>query len=170
MSDLIGNLVSTLGVSPAQAEGTAGTVLGLIQQHAPAGALDSVVQKEPAAQGWIDRAAPALTNQGGGGLGGLGGLAGSLLGGGGLGGLGSLGGLVQGAAAIQVVTSQLEKLGIPSSVTAQAIPLVLSFVQSKLGTQSFSALTSKVPFLQELAQHQQSSSGGGLAGALGKLF
>lgn len=167
MSDLIGNLVSTLGVSPAQAEGTAGTVLGLIQQHAPAGALDSVVQKEPAAQGWIDRAAPALTNQGGGGLGGL---AGSLLGGGGLGGLGSLGGLVQGAAAIQVVTSQLEKLGIPSSVTAQAIPLVLSFVQSKLGNQSFSALTSKVPFLQELAQHQQSSSGGGLAGALGKLF
>lgn len=167
MSDLIGNLVSTLGVSPAQAEGTAGTVLGLIQQHAPAGALDTVVQKEPAAQGWIDRAAPALTSQGGGGLGGL---AGSLLGGGGLGGLGSLGGLVQGAAAIQVVTSQLEKLGIPSSVTAQAIPLVLSFVQSKLGNQSFSALTSKVPFLQELAQHQQSSSGGGLAGALGKLF
>ncbi len=166
MSDLIGNLVSTLGVSPAQAEGTAGTVLGLIQQHAPAGSLDSVMQKEPAAQGWMDRAAPALTNQSGG----LGGLAGSLLGGGGLGGLGSLGGLVQGAAAIQVVTTQLEKLGIPSSVTAQAIPIVLSFLQSKLGNQSFSALTSKVPFLQELAQHQQSPVGGGLAGALGKLF
>lgn len=161
MIDLIGNLVGTLGVDHHQAEGAAGTVLGLIKQNAPEGTLDGVVAKTPEAQGWMDKAAPALTG-GGGGLG-------SLLGGGGLGGLGSLGGLVQGAAALQTVTAALEKLGIPSGVAAQAIPIVLSFLQTKLGDKSFAALTSKVPFLQELSG-SQASAAGGLAGAFGKLF
>jgi len=164
MSDLIGTLTGTLGIGTDQAEGAAGTVLGLIKQNGPEGALDGVVAKTPEAEGWMEKAAPALGSGGGGGIAGL---AGSLFGGG-----GGLGGLVQGAAALQTVTSALEKLGIPSGLAVQAIPHVISFLKSKLGDQGFAALTGKIPFLNELAGsgNSESSGGGGLTGALGKLF
>lgn len=165
MSDLIGSLAGTLGIGTQQAEGAAGTVLGLIKQNGPEGALDGVVARTPEAEGWMAKAAPALASPGGGG-GGLAGLAGSLFGGGGGGGLG---GLVQGAAALQTVTAALEKLGIPSSVAVQAIPIVISFLKSKLGDQGFAALAGKIPFLKELAGND-SPGGGGLTGALGRLF
>lgn len=169
MSDLIGNLAGSLGIGADQAEGAAGTVLGLIKQNGPEGALDGVVAQTPEAEGWMEKAAPALASSGGGGGGGgLGGLAGSLFGGGG----GGLGSLVQGAAALQTVTSALEKLGIPSSVAVQAIPHVITFLKSKLGDHGFAALTSKIPFLNELAGSDEGGGGGlgGLGGALGKLF
>lgn len=164
MSDLIGSLAGTLGLETNQAEGAAGTVLGLIKQHGPDGALDNVVAKTPEAESWMQKAAPALESSSGGSFGGL---AGSLFGGGGGG--GGLGGLVQGAAALQTVTGALEKLGIPSSVAVQAIPHVITFLKSKLGDEGFTALTGKIPFLKELAGSDSNSSGG-LAGALSRFF
>jgi hypothetical protein len=169
MSDLIGGLVGSLGIGRDQAEGAAGAVLGLIKQNGPEGALDGVVEQTPAAEGWMQKAAPALAGSSGGG-GGFAGLAGSLLGGGG----GGLGGLLAGASALQTVSTALEKLGIPGSVAVQAIPHVISFLKSRLGDQGFAALAGQIPLLKELAgsdgQEGGGGGGGGLAGALGKLF
>lgn len=169
MSDLIGGLVGSLGIGRDQAEGAAGAVLGLIKQSGPEGALDGVVEQTPAAEGWMQKAAPALAGSSGGG-GGFAGLAGSLLGGGGGG--GGLGGLLAGASALQTVSAALEKLGIPGSVAVQAIPHVITFLKSRLGDQAFAALAGQIPLLKELAGSDgpDGGSGGGLAGALGKLF
>ena len=162
--DLIGQLASTLGVDTAKAESAAGAILGTVQQYAPAGALDGLMKSAPEASGWLAKAAPLLggASSSTSPLGALGGL----FGGGGGGALGGLGGLVQGAAAIQTVTSVVEKLGVPPELAAKAVPLVLAFVQSKLGDGGFQQLAAQVPFLKELGS--ASSEGGGLGG-LGDL-
>lgn len=172
MSDLINSLVGTLGIDAPKAESAAGAVLGLIQKNAPAGALDGLMKAAPDAAGWVQKAAPLLGDSGGGG-GGLGGLAGAAAGM--LGGGGGLGGMLQGAAALGAVSSVLGKLGIPADMAAKAIPLVMGFVQTKLGASGFDALVGQVPFLKQLSgggagAPAAAGAAGGIGGMIGGLF
>ena len=185
--DLIGQLAGTLGVDASKAEGAAGAILGMIKSQAPAGALDGLVQQAPQAAGWMEKAGPLLagvtgggpssSNSGGGDL--LGAAAGLLGGGGGAGALGALGGALggsvggamQGAAALSMVSGVLGKLGIPPELAAKAVPLVLSFVQSKLGDGGFASLLGQVPMLKDLAgAGGNAGAAGGLGGMLGGLL
>lgn len=166
--DLIGQLAGALGVDSGKAEGIAGSVLGVIAQRAPEGALSDLLSKAPEASGWIAKAGPLLgaaQGRGGDSLSDVLGTMGGLLGGSG----GGAGGILQGAAALQGVTGVLEKLGVSPELAAKAIPLVISFVQSKLGDDGFAALLQKVPFLEELAGAPGGNLGGlgGLLGGLG---
>lgn len=167
--DLIGQLAGAIGVDAGKAEGIAGSVLGVIGQHAPEGALSELLNKAPEAAGWIAKAGPLLKGaqgEGGGGVTDLLGSVGGLLGGMG----GGAGGILQGAVALQAVSGVLEKLGVSPELAAKAIPMIVSFVQSKLGDDGFAALLEKVPFLSELAATSGGSgSGGGLGGLLGGL-
>lgn len=170
--DLIGQLAGALNVDGNKAEGVAGTVLGLIQKQAPAGALDGLLAQAPEASGWMSKASSLLGAEGGGGGGDAGGLLGSL--GGMLGGAGGAAGLLQGAGALQAVTGALGKLGIPPELAARAVPIVLSFLQQKLGSGGLSQLAAKVPFLESLTQLSGpgggDAGGGGLGGLLGGLL
>lgn len=168
--DLIGQLAGVLGVDSGKAEGFAGSVLGTIKEYAPEGALTDLLAKAPEVSGWLAKAAPMLEGaktQGGG----MTDLLGGLLDGAG----GGAGGILQGAAAIQGLTSMLEKFGISPELSAKAIPLVLDFVQSKLGDEGFKALAEKVPFLEEIASAVGGAGApagglGGLLGGLGGMF
>lgn len=167
--DLIGMLSGALNVDHAKAEGAAGGVVGVLQQFAPEGALDTFFSRAPEAKGWVAKAAPLLQQvSGGGGGGGLLGSVGSLLGGGG-GGAGA-GGILQGSAAVQQVLKVIEGLGVPPELAAKAVPLVLQFVQEKLGSQEFRALTEKVPLLTQLGALGDPDGGGGGGGGLGGLL
>lgn len=164
--DLIRELIGALDVDRAQAEAAAGGALGVLQQHVPEGALDTLFAKAPEALRWIQQAAPGLTpeppGQGGGSLGAVG----ALLGG------GATGGILEGSAAIQRAIKVIEGLGVAPELAARVLPLVLRFVEEKLGKDDFQALTSQAPVLDRLGVlgGAKVGSGGGLGSLLGGLL
>lgn len=172
--DLIGSLVSQLGVDRGAAEGAAGGVLSAIREHAPGPDTDAVLAKVPEADGWIAKARSAVSGAGQGGVGGLGGALGALGGGGGgvgsdesAGGglgaaLGGMGGALGGAAGAAGLTSILGKLGIGGDKLGTLLPLVVQFLQARAGNDLVGKVLARVPFLDQ--------GGGGLGSALGGLL
>jgi hypothetical protein len=163
--DLIGQLTQQLGLKPDTAQAASGSVFQLLQQHAPAGAFQQLLDKAPEVSGWMSKAqgpagaAPAPAGSGG--LGGMLGAAAGMLGGAGGEAAGQLGAL----------TGMLGRFGLSPEMATKVLPLVLQFVQSKLGTQGTQQLASGMPLLQQFLQGGGAQEGGGgLGGMLGKLF
>src|SRR5690606_16327196 len=98
--------------------------------------------------------------------GGLLGSMGSLLGGGAAG----AGGILQGSEAVQRVLKVVEGLGVPPQLAVKAVPLVLQFVQEKLGGEGFRALSEQVPLFSQLGALGRDDGGGGGGGPLGGLL
>lgn len=182
--DLIGTLTSQLGIGKEQAEGAAGAIFGAIKSEAPAGDFQALSDKIPEAAGWMKSAA-ALAGGGAGGpdLGGMiGGALGGMLGGGGaaaaptaggllgsaLQALGGAGGSVGGLASLLPL---LQNLKLDQNIVSQLAPIVLSFIQQRMGAEAIGKLTQGSPLLGQLASMAGGGGGaGGLAGMVGKLF
>jgi hypothetical protein len=168
--DLIGTISSSLGVSPESAQGAVGSLLALVKQHAPADAFSAVETQAPETKQWMNSAAQPTVEGGGAG----GGLLGDLLGaaGGALGGLGGLGAQLGAAAGpLGSLISALSKHGLSGDALGTLVPLVLQFLQTKIGPDTLARLISAVPFLAHLAGGGAQPAGEpSLAGALGSLF
>lgn len=160
--DLIGTVTSSLGIDPRSAEGAVGSVLKLLKQNAPADAFGEVEAKVPEASQWMQKAA---SPEGGGG-GGLGDLLGSAAGalGGALG--GSLG---QAAGPLGGLVASLSKAGVGGDALGKLLPLVMQFLQSRVGAGVVEKLVAAVPALAPFL----GGAGGtnpSLGGMLGSLF
>jgi hypothetical protein len=180
--DLIGQLTQQLGVNPQQAQGLAGSVLGLVQgtvkEKLGDDAAGQVAQAVPEMKGWQQAAqAQAPSGEAGGGLmGALGGLmgGGSSPGGqGGLGGmLGSLGGAASHAGEVAALVSLAQRFNIDASKVTLIAPIVLNFLKSRLDPGLVSKILAVVPMLAGGSGGGGSGTpgGGGLGGVLGGLL
>ncbi|WP_224245044.1 DUF2780 domain-containing protein [Hyalangium gracile] len=176
--DLIGQLSQQLGVNPQQAQGLAGSVLGLIQgtvkEKLGADAAGQVAGAVPELQGWQQAAqaqAPAA-DAGGGLMGALGGLMGGGSSSGGLGGaLGALGGAVSQAGEVAALVSLAQRFNIDASKATLIAPIVLNFLKSRLDPGLVSKILAVVPMLAGASGGGSGTpGGGGLGGALGGLL
>lgn len=163
--DLIAILTSQLGIEAGKAQGLAGVVLGKIEEQvgqklggADAAALRTQV---PELDDWKAKAA-AL--DGGGGGGGLLGAAGSLLGGAG----GLLGGSGGGGLDIGGLLQLAGKAGLGRGAVEKLLPILVSFLKSRLDPALLSRVLSVVPGLDKLTGG--ATSGGGLGGLLGGIL
>jgi hypothetical protein len=154
--DIVNTVASTLNIDSGSAQGAIGGVLKLLKDKAPPEAFSAVEEQVPETSKWIVAAASTPGDGGG-----LGSLLGSALGGlgGSLGGLGELAGLA----------GTLSKFGLDAGAMGKLVPLVMQFLQSKVGAAVLAQLVAHVPALAKL--------GGGGAGAgesplggLGGLF
>ncbi len=125
MMELVQQLAAGAGVSSSQAEGGAGLLFGLVKDQLSAGDFARVADAVPGVEGLID-AAPET----GGGLGGLLGGVASALGGNELGNLASL-------------AAGFGKLDLDAGMVGKFIPIVLSYLQSKGGS-DLASLVQKV--------------------------
>jgi hypothetical protein len=194
--DLIATLSSQLGLDPEKAQGLAGAVLGQVEQRVGqklgGGEAASLRSALPELDTWKAKAA-ALGGAGDGGegsagvSGGLGGVFGAAAGalgggassaaGGGLGGLlgaaGSLlggvgGGSGSGAAGLDLASllQVASRAGLSPSTAQQLLPIVVSFLKSRLDPSTLAKVFSAVPGLDKLGGGSQ----GGLLGMLGGIM
>jgi hypothetical protein len=194
--DLIATLSSQLGLDPEKAQGLAGAVLGQVEQRvgqklgggdaaalrsalpeldtwkAKAAALAGVADGSEGNAGGsgglggvLGAAAGALAGSGrsaaGAGLGGLLGAAGSLLGGAG-------GGSGSGAAGLDLASllQVASRAGLSPTTAQQLVPIVVSFLKSRLDPGTLARVFSAVPGLEKLGGGRP----GGLIGMLGGIM
>jgi hypothetical protein len=173
--DLIASLTSQLGIEPEKAQGLAGAVLGTLEQQVgqQLGGSDAAALREklPELDAWKAKS-PVLEGGGGGGLlGALGGLGGGgdLLGaaGGLLGGAGGLLGGAGGGLDVGALIQLASKAGVSGGAAQKLLPIVVSFLKSRLDPALLAKVLSVVPGLEKLAG---GASGGGLGGLLGGIL
>lgn len=164
MDELLQQLVDQLGTHPGQTEVGAGALLNLIREHASAADFGQLLQAVPEASQWMGTAAAAQANAapgaGGGLLGEIGGLIGGLTGS-----SGGVGGLL----------SALAHSGLSADKLMQLVPMVLSLLQQRGGSDLVAKVAGSVPMLQEIlgggaAGAPGAQPGGGILGDLGKMF
>jgi Protein of unknown function VcgC/VcgE (DUF2780) len=156
--DLIGTVTSALGIDSSAAEGAVGSVFKLLKQNAPADAFGAVEEKVPEAAKWMG-AAPAPEG-GGGALGGLLGAAAGALG-------GSLG---QAAGPLGGLVASLSKSGVGGDALGKLVPLVLQFLQGRVGDGVVAKLVGSIPALAPFLGGSNQSGGASAASVLGSLF
>ena len=115
LRDLVGSLVSKLGVTPTQAEGGAGALLGLAKGKLKADDFAKVATAIPGTDKLIASAPVADAPKGGGALGAA---------------AGAVGGKAAGLAGLAPVFS---KLGLKSDMVAKYAPVVVDYAQKKGG-------------------------------------
>lgn len=151
MSDIISELAGQFGISPAQAESAAGSVLKFVQSQAAGGDFQQLLVAAPQIQNWIAKAGQATSSSGGGGL------------------LGQLGGLAAGlggqAGGIAGVLAALQKAGLKPEMIAQFAPALLQKLSSQIDPALVAKIVGAVPALKELG-----AGGGGALGGLGSLL
>jgi Protein of unknown function VcgC/VcgE (DUF2780) len=172
--DLVQTLSAKLGVSPEQAQGLAGGLLGVVNGavHHGAGA-DAASQLQaavPELKNWLQTAAahqnvPAAASSGD-----LLGMLGSMLGSGqGAGAAtGNLGTQLQGNGAAAAMTTMLAKYGVKPEQLASVAPILGQFLQHRMGSDGAQSVLGKV--LPMLTSPQAQGALGGIASALGGLF
>jgi hypothetical protein len=175
--DLVQTLSSQLGVTPDQAKGLAGGLLGVVNGAVHHGAgPDAATQLQaaiPELKTWMQTAA---AHQGvaapAGGSGDLLGMLGSMLGGAQGTGTGNLATQLQGNGAAAAMSGMLAKYGVKPEQLAAVAPVVGQFIQHRMGPNAQSVLGQVLPMLTGTGQGQPQAQGalGGLASVLGGLF
>jgi hypothetical protein len=173
--DLVQTLSAKLGVTPEQAQGLAGGLLGVVNGavHHGAGA-DAAGQLQaavPELKNWLQTAAthqnvPAAASSGD-----LLGMLGSMLGSGqGAAGAapGTLATQLQGNGAAAAMTTMLAKYGVKPEQLASVAPILGQFLQHRMGPDGAQSVLGKV--LPMLTSPQAQGALGGIASALGGLF
>jgi hypothetical protein len=183
--DFIGQLSQQLGVDSNQAQGLAGSLLGLVQgtlkEKLGPDAAEQLGKAVPEMQGWQQAAGAAAPQGAGGGLmGALGGMMGGGQGqsGGAAGMLGALGGALGGAAShageVAGVVALLGRFNLDASKASLVAPLLLSFLKSRLDPALVSRILSVMPLLANVGGGNTPGGGpqggGGLGGMLGGLL
>jgi len=171
--DLVGTLSSQLGMTPDQAKGLAGGLLGVLNGAVHHGAgPDAASQLQaaiPELKNWMQTAA---AHQGAaapaGGSGDLLGMLGSMLG---SQGAGNLATQLQGSGAATAMTTVLAKYGIKPEQMAAVAPVLGQFLQHRMGADGAQSILGQVlPMLTGAAQGQGSGGLGGIASMLGGLL
>jgi hypothetical protein len=171
MDEILGQLVDQLGTHPGQTEVGAGALLNVIREHASQGDFSELLKAVPEAAKWMGTASAAQAA--GPAPGGAGG------GGGGL--LGELGGLISGLSGSSGgaggLIAALSHSGLSAGTLMQLVPMLLSLLQQRGGSDLVAKVAGSVPMLQEVlgggggaTGADGTSSGGGLLGELGKMF
>jgi hypothetical protein len=172
--DLIGSLASAAGIDARSATAVAGAVLGLAKQQSGDDETAKLQEAIPELSGWEEtakavasEAAPAEEEEGGI-MSGLLSAAGS-----GLGNqlLGAVAG--EGAAEKAAAVSVLSKLGLQPAHAALVAPVVLSFLEQRLGGEWSDRIVAAAPILAGLkqpAKEEPESPLGGIASTIGSLF
>jgi hypothetical protein len=172
--DLIASLSSQLGLDPERAQGLAGAVLGKLEEQVRTqlGSGDAAALRSqlPELEGWKAK----VSSLGGGEGGGLLGAAGRLLGGGG-GLLGAAGGLLGGAGSghggagggldVASLLQLAAKAGLGGGAAEKLVPLVMSFLKSRLDPALLAKVLSVVPGLEKFT-----GGSGGLGGLFGGIL
>jgi hypothetical protein len=123
MKELIDQLTKSLGISGAQAEGGAAVLLKAAKDKLGAAEFDGQLGSVP---GLSDLLKKAPASGGGGGLGGL---------------LGGLAGAIGGnAALITTIVGGFGKLGLKPDDAKKFVPVILSFLRTKVGPDVVSRL------------------------------
>lgn len=170
--DLIAILSSQLGLDAEKAQGLAGAVLGKLEEHvgqklggADAAALRS---KLPELEEWKSKV-PALEGGGvaAGLLSGAAALGGGLFGGSGPLGAGGLSGGSSGGLDAAALVQLAVKAGLGVGAAEKLLPVVVSFLKTRLDPSLLAKVLSVVPGLEKLAG---GASGGGPLGGLGSIL
>jgi hypothetical protein len=171
--DLVQTLSSQLGVTPDQAKGLAGGLLGVVNGavHHGAGA-DAAGQLQaaiPELKNWMQTAAAhqGVTAPAGGGD--LLGMLGSMLGGAQGGSAGNLGAQLQGTGAATAMTNMMAKYGVKPEQLAAVAPVLGQFLQHRMGPDGQALIGKVLPMLTG-GQGQTQGGLGGIASMLGGLF
>ena len=168
--DLIQTLSSQLGVTPDQAKGLAGSLLGVVNGavHHGAGA-DAAGQLQnaiPELKNWMQTAAAhqgvTVPAAGGDLLGTLGSMLGNSQAG-----AGNLGAQLQGNGATAAMTTMLGKYGVKPEQLAAVAPVLGQFLQNRMGPEGQAVIGKVLPML---TSGQAQSAIGGIASMLGGLF
>jgi hypothetical protein len=171
--DLVQALSSQLGISPDQAKGLAGGLLGVVNgavhHGAGADAASQLQNAVPELQNWLQTAAahqgvapPAA------GSGDLLGMVGSLLGAAQRGGSGNLATVLQGSGAATAMAGVLAKYGVKPEQMAAVAPLLGQFLQHRMGADGMQSIIGQV--LPMLTGAQGSGALGGIASMIGGLL
>ena len=171
--DLVGTLSSQLGLTPDQAKGLAGGLLGVVNgavHHGTgpeaAGQLQAAI---PELKNWLQTAA---AHQGAaapaGGSGDLLGMLGSVLGGAQA---GNLAAQLKGSGATTAMANVLAKYGVKPEQMAAVAPVVGQFLQHRMGAEGAQSVLGQVlPMLTGASQGQAQGALGGIASMLSGLF
>jgi hypothetical protein len=170
--DLIQTLSSQLGVSPDQAKGLAGSLLGVVNgavhHGVGADAAGQIQNAIPELKTWMQTAAAhqGVTAPAGGGdlLGTLGSMLGSAQAG-----AGNLGAQLQGSGAGAAMTTMLAKYGVKPEQLAAVAPVLGQFLQHRMGPDGQAIIAKVLPMLSG-SQGQTQGALGGIASMLGGLF
>lgn len=169
--DLIQTLSSQLGVTPDQAKGLAGGLLGVVNgavHHGTgpdaAGQLQNAI---PELKNWMQTAAAhqGVTAPAGGGdlLSSLSSMLGTA-------GAGNLGAQLQGTGAATAMTNMLAKYGVKPEQLAAVAPVLGQFIQHRMGSDGAQAVLGKILPMLTGGQGQTQGGLGGIASMLGGLF
>ncbi len=171
--DLIGTLSSQLGMTPDQAKGLAGGLLGVVNGavHHGAGpdAAGQLQAAVPELKNWLQTAAAhqgAAAPSGSGGD--LLGMVGSMLAGAQG---GNLAAQLQGSGAATAMTTVLAKYGIKPEQMAAVAPVLGQFLQHRMGPDGMQSVVGQLlPMLTGASKGQPQGGLGGIASMLGGLF
>jgi hypothetical protein len=170
--DLVQTLSAKLGVTPEQAQGLAGGLLGVVNGAVHHGAgPDAAGQLQaaiPELKSWMQTAAAhqGVTAPAGGGdlLGTLGAMLGSGQGGAAAGGLATQ---LQGTGAATAMTNMMTKYGVKPEQLAAVAPMLGQFLQHRMGPDGQAVIGKVLPML---TSGQGQGALGGIASMLGGLF
>jgi len=165
--DLIGALAGQLGIDDTQAEAVAGAVLGSVKTDAPEEETEAIDEAIPELEEWEATAKEALATDSvpAAGEDGLSSLVGSGLG-------NDLLGAVAGAETAEkaAAVALLDKLGLEPAHAALAAPVLLQFLEDRVGEEAVDTLLAAAPLLAGLQQAAGDGEGAGLGTGLGGLF
>ncbi len=166
MDEILQQLVNQLGTHPGQTEVGAGALLNLIREHASAADFGQLLQAVPEASQWMGTAAAAQASA-----------VPGATGGGGL--LGEIGGLIEGmtgsSGGVGGLLAALAHSGLSADKLMQLVPVLLSLLQQRGGSDLLQRVAGSVPALQEILSGGAAGPGGaqpsgGILGDLGKMF
>ncbi len=153
MADFIGDIAAKAGIDTSMAQKGVGALLSTLQQHVPADLYSKVSGAIPNAGNLLSTFQSAPASAKGTGLGDLTGLAGSLLGG--------------KSEVASTLVSQFSKAGFSLDTAKTFLPLVLTFLQSKLSPDTMKQVETAIPGLSNLPG---GADAGGLLGNVKKFF
>jgi hypothetical protein len=155
--DLIQQLSQAVGVDGDQAQALAGKALGMVRDRVAEGDEGAAKELEsavPELGGWEEKAKSAM---GGGGLGGLLGAAAGALGG-------------DDAEDTAAIVAILAKFDIDGAKAALVAPILLGFLEKRLGEDTLGKVLKFAPLLSGGGGSTEDSGIGGLLGKAGSLF
>lgn len=170
--DLIATLAPKLGLDPQAAEALAGAVLGAARTQVPDAETAKLDEAVPEIDAWSKTAERVLAepddgdgDASGGMLGMLAKAAGSGLG-------NELLGAVMGEDAQEAATvvALFQKLGLEPSHAAMAAPMVVDFLEERVGDAWAERIVKAAPVLLELVQENRSADSSSLSSLMGRLL
>ena len=107
--ELVGRIVDELKVTPKQAEGGAGALLGLAKQRLKPDEFKEVSDAIPGTDGLLTAASSAASTSG----------------------IGAMAGMAKGAAGLASVAGTFKQLGLTPDMATKMVPVLTNFVQAK---------------------------------------